>query len=231
MEMTMQYFRINPNDSKDIFEDNCIVDVKTICPHCNMTGRQEPITGAMNTRENVLAITTECLSCNKLSTHEYFCVETYRGTFETHYRNTYPNFSENINIPEKVKQEYPDFLKILNQSQQAEETNLNELAGMGYRKALEFFVKEYVTKNLDEGKEKELILSEPLGETIKRLENPMLQRISKASSWLGNDQTHMVQKHPDYGIEDIKKYIKVMTNLVEAEYVADQVGVLLNKSK
>ena len=73
---------------------------------------------------------------------------------------------------------------------------------MGYRKALEFFVKEYVTKNLYNGKEKDSILSEPLGETIERLENPLLQSISKASSWLGNDQTHMVQKHPEYGVDD-----------------------------
>lgn len=231
MEMSVQYFSIDPNDNKNIFEDTCTADVMTKCPYCNQTGRQEPLTGSMNTRQNVLSITTECLNCNNLSMHIYFCVDNYSGSFDTHYQNTYPNFTNDINIPEKVQQEYPDFLRILIQSQKAEDSDLNELAGMGYRKALEFFVKEYVTKNLYNGTEKDSILSEPLGETIKRLENPLLQSISKASSWLGNDQTHMVQKHPEYGVDDIKKYIKVMTNLVEAEFVAEEVGVLLNKPK
>jgi hypothetical protein len=231
MLMKMQYFRIDPDDSKNIFEDTCTVDIVTKCPHCNQTGRQEPITGSMNMKENSLFVTTECLNCFNLATHAYFCEDNYSGSFNDYYQNTYPNFSDDINISEKVKHEYPDFLRILVQSQKAEEADLNELAGMGYRKALEFFVKEYVTQNLDGGAEKNSILSEPLGETIKRLENPLLQSISKASSWLGNDQTHMVQKHPEYGINDIKKYIKVLTNLVEAEFVAEEVGVLLNKSK
>lgn len=44
---------------------------------------------------------------------------------------------------QEIKDLSPNFVKIYHQAEQAENTGLSDICGLGYRKALEFLVKDY----------------------------------------------------------------------------------------
>lgn len=90
---------------------------------------------------------------------------------------------------------------------------------MAYRKALEILVKQYLIEQTPNEKDK--ILNEALGRSIERISSTKIQSLAKAISWIGNDQTHMVQKHPDYNIPEMKRFMLALCHLIIAEHIAD----------
>lgn len=62
------------------------------------------------------------------------------------------NHSSPVNFKErefdaKLKKVSPQFVKVYNQALKAEEFSLDEIAGLGYRKALEFLIKDFAIYN------------------------------------------------------------------------------------
>ena len=89
----------------------------------------------------------------------------------------------------------PQFVKIYNQASAAESAELDQLCGPGYRKALEFLVKDYV-KSLPEnvGKE-EIIEKTQIGPCISNfVKDQGVRSCARRATWLGNDETHYVRK-------------------------------------
>ena len=123
------------------------------------------------------------------------------------------------NIPPEIKQHYPDFYQIYEQASVAEIGGLDKICGMAYRKALEILVKQYLIQQTPDNEE--VLLNEPLGRSIARISFEKIRNLAKAISWIGNDQTHTVQKHPDYNIPEMKKFMLALCHLIVAEYVAD----------
>ena len=112
----------------------------------------------------------------------------------------FKRFSDNI------KSLSPDFCKIYNESYRAEQQGLTEICGMGYRKALEFLIKDYaISLNPNNSEE---IKRKMLGQCINDyMENDKLKALARASSWLGNDETHYVRQNIDYSLKDLKNFI------------------------
>lgn len=99
-----------------------------------------------------------------------------------------------------------DFVEIYNQAKAAEEYGLTHISGMGYRKALEFLVKDFAIKQ-DPSKE-EKIKADPLGAVLKKyIDDKYVKQSAKAASWIGNDETHYQRKHEDKDINDLKRYL------------------------
>ena len=99
---------------------------------------------------------------------------------------------------------------------------------MGYRKALEFLVKQYAQNSSPE--ESDTINNEPLAQTINRIDNPRIKTLAKASAWLGNDQTHLQVKHPEYSVDDIKSFIKSLCYYILMEEEVSRAENLITKS-
>ena len=119
-------------------------------------------------------------------------------------------FSENI---EKVS---PTFTEIYNQAYEAEQLSLFQICGVGYRKALEFLIKDYVILNNLKSKEK--IEKIQLAQCIKEYVNDeRLKSVAKRAAWLGNDETHYVRKWDTHNLEDLKKLIDLTVHWVEME--------------
>ena len=57
--------------------------------------------------------------------------------------NSYPKVPELHQFDENIKKLSSNFCEIFNQAYVAELMKLNEIAGIGYRKALEFLIKDY----------------------------------------------------------------------------------------
>nr|WP_255259901.1 hypothetical protein [Lentibacillus sp. CBA3610] len=91
---------------------------------------------------------------------------------------------------------------------------------MGYRKALEFLIKDYLIY-LDNEAETEF-LKMPLGQCINKLGNHNIKEIAKRAAWIGNDETHYIRKWKNKDINDLKKLIEVTVYFIAMEVVSNK---------
>ena len=112
----------------------------------------------------------------------------------------------------------PDFCEIHNQAYIAQQQGLTKISGIGYRKALEFLVKDYVIfLNPNESVNiKSLNLSSCIS---KYIESSQIKSLATAATWIGNDETHYIKKNLDYNIEDMLVFIDVMVSFINTELV------------
>lgn len=132
-----------------------------------------------------------------------------------------PSHFKKQEFSECVATNYPSFVKIYNQSLEAEHYNLDEIAGIGYRKALEFLIKDFLI--IHEGKDEAKVNPTALGNCINTMiDNPQLKTVASRATWLGNDQTHYEQKYTDKDINDLKRLIKLSVNWIEMIYLTEE---------
>ncbi len=122
----------------------------------------------------------------------------------------------------------PSFVKIYNQSLEAEHYNLDEIAGIGYRKALEFLIKDFLInhENIDEGKVKPTALGCCIDTMI---DNPQLKTVASRATWLGNDQTHYEQKYTDKDISDLKRLIDLSVHWISMICLTEEAETIEKK--
>jgi len=108
------------------------------------------------------------------------------------------------------------FIKTYLQSLEAEHYGLDELAGMGYRKAIEYLVKDWAKQNKPEEKDK--IESNWLGMVIKNYYVGDLKEILERASWLGNDHTHYDRLFKEFDINILKELIDLIMVELDREY-------------
>lgn len=159
----------------------------------------------------------------------YLCTHCFQAFICKFSNDTYPDDKlgyvfENLNYiaPNKFVQENfeqcihnisPMFVKIYNQALEAENYNLDQIAGIGYRKALEFLIKDFLIFENPEKEEK--IKNTALANCINSfIENPQLKTVASRATWLGNDQTHYEQVFKDKDISDLKRLIKLSVNWI-----------------
>ena len=110
----------------------------------------------------------------------------------------------------------PQFVEIYHQSEAAEAAGLNEVCGIGYRKAIEFLVKDYCCsvdlEHVDN------IRSEFLGQTLNRIQENRIKTLAQGAVWLGNDETHYVRKNEDRDVKDMKRFIAALVHFLESEF-------------
>lgn len=201
-----------------------------ICPMCSHS--IHPI--LLSTRLHFLNNDgTGCLSAFFECTH---CKKSFISTYNIEYKEmissikyytstkllySAPSHFEKQSFPECISNLSPSFVKIYNQSLEAEHYNLDEIAGIGYRKALEFLIKDFLISY--EGKEESKVKPTALGNCINTMiDNPQLKVAASRATWLGNDQTHYEQKYSDKDINYLKRLIKLSVNWIEMIYLTDE---------
>jgi hypothetical protein len=118
----------------------------------------------------------------------------------------------------------PDFCKIHEQASKAEQYGLVLIAGPGFRKSLEFLIKDYIISQFTEedpdkkAAHKAAIEKQQLAACIKaHVKSEQIKEISKRAAWLGNDETHYVRKWEGKDLQDLKKLISLTLHWIEAE--------------
>lgn len=177
-------------------------------------------------KDNHFGVTYVCPSC-----HRYIVID-YQlggpvGTKVIPY--DYDFFDINYPFSETITKLSPRFKQIYQQTSLAESTYLNELTGFGYRKALEFLVKDYLIKTTANDADK--IKSSTLNNCIQMLPDEDLQNTSRISAWVGNDSTHYIQKNPDLGLEDLKDYLDVTAQYLDFKVKSINAGIYLDKHR
>ena len=181
------------------------VDAPAICPRCgrDLVPQQLFVKEVIAHQQQAFTATIMCSQCRKPIYLDI--VRPYNKT--AHVEKVYPSV-EIFDIPKGVDDLYPSFLSTYKEAAIAEARGLSDICGMGYRKALEKLVKQYALKVFPDNSE--AINAETLMQTVNRINNPRIQALAKASTWLGNDQTHPQTFHPDYTVADMKAFIKAL---------------------
>lgn len=123
-------------------------------------------------------------------------------------------------FPKSIQDMSPAFVETFNQSATAEAENLAEIAGCGYRKAVEYLVKDYLCHKAPD--ESEAIKAEFLGKAILRIDDPRVKALAERATWIGNDETHYIKKHEALDIDDMKRFIGAMLHYMEAELAFEE---------
>ncbi len=115
----------------------------------------------------------------------------------------------------------PQFVKIYGESEFAEQENLSEICGVGYRKALEFLIKDYLINK--DSEQETVIRSNSLGNCINTMiNNPRMKEVARRATWLGNDETHYSREWEDKDINDLKRLIQIAVSFISMELEADK---------
>jgi hypothetical protein len=125
-----------------------------------------------------------------------------------------PTHPGKVEFSNEIQELSPNFVHIYNQAFAAEQYQLDEICGPGYRKALEFLIKDYACSEhpSDEAEIKKAFLAACIKQYI---EDVRIQQTAKRATWLGNDETHYVRKWSDKDIQDLKVLIRLTVNWIE----------------
>ena len=132
---------------------------------------------------------------------------------------------EEKTFPETIQAISPQFRIIFNQALQAEENKLDQICGPGYRKALEFLVKDFLLNyKFKQNKENQaIVLSSQLGACINNfIDEERIKAVAKRATWLGNDETHYYRKWTDKDITDLKALISMTVSWIDLLIQSDK---------
>lgn len=198
------------------------------CSLCHKSGEIKFLQGYVNydsrLEPSVLELVVQCPrnECKRLGIAYYGPLNTNYSKFR--YLWTKPAKAEAPELNSDVANISPDFEEIFSQAHEAEKSNLDKIAGVGYRKALEFLIKDYLIDSAVSDEVKLQIKEQSLGTCIeKHVTDQRIKDISKRAVWLGNDETHYQRKWDDKDINDLKMLIELCVYWIGSEILTKQI--------
>ena len=197
------------------------------CPICH-SGIEPTIYGGSIDgagTEAYLSLHCGCRKCNSsfLSRYDVIgidlnqAVSLHTYAHKTRFKCSEPIKTRKITFDKHIESVSSSFVEIYNQAKIAEDSGLTHLCGIGYRKSLEFLIKDYA---LYIHQEDESIADKPLSQCIKDyLDNDNLKHVATAAAWIGNDETHYTKKHEDYNLDDLKMIINATVSYITTELI------------
>lgn len=156
-------------------------------------------------------------SCPNSACNKHFVLNSSVNGF----KNVQPNSSPKQKaFSETIISVSPFFIEIYNQAFYAEQVSLNQICGVGYRKALEFLIKDYLLSNISEEEvdRREYIKNKFLGKCISEdVTNEKIKAVAQRAVWLGNDETHYVRKWSEKDVSHLKILIELTVRWIESE--------------
>ena len=204
---------------------NKSITVDDICPNCKKPTNPHLVNDSRFPFDNIqvsVVLTLRCLGCKHYWTEE-FIAEKYKSNlrncgydFSIEHINVVPALPSDISFTDDLELISPTGKQIYTQSLKAEAEQLNHLAGIGYRKALEFLIKDFLIATNSEEKTKiEKMLLKQVIDTY--IEDENLKTFALATAYIGNDETHYTRRHNDKDLQDLKKYLKGVIHYIEMQ--------------
>lgn len=203
------------------------------CPICK--AKIEPIYISSCLGENCVAyVFNYCRSCKETFIAAYETYMDSKSTAKTYYYNaksliySEPNRFVKHVFDNKVVLLSPQFDKIYNQALAAEASQLNEIAGLGYRKALEFLIKDFAIHEVPNDSEK--IKTMPLGQCIKNyIRDNSIKTLAERSAWIGNDEAHYIRKQENRDVSDMKMFIQAAVYFIGMILITEDAASMFPK--
>lgn len=185
-------------------------EVDDHCPICQKPTNPDLINSSVHNIEDCVAsisLTLRCLGCKHFWVEEYLVDRRVENAETITHLKIKPELPSDIPITDDVALISPLGKAIYTQALKAEQECLDHIAGIGYRKALEFFVKDFVIALNPNDKEKisKLLLKQVIDNYI---DDDNLKTFATATTYIGNDETHYTRKHSDKDLLDLKRYLK-----------------------
>ncbi|SDN97555.1 DUF4145 domain-containing protein [Alkalicoccus daliensis] len=202
----------------DHYADQCPICKSKISPYLVHANYVESVQSLPSTMEIAFQCTSRDCRSMFISYFEYANVINGTSYYELsrsapiHYKKR--DFSEEIFEISKM------FTEIYDQSYAAEQNGLNHIAGIGYRKAMEFLVKDYLIYLDPDNIEKTKRTT--LGQCIKNIENEKIKLMADRAAWLGNDEAHYIRKWKDKDISDLKTLIEIIQHHISLEITSER---------
>lgn len=129
----------------------------------------------------------------------------------------YPSH-KSILLPDAIHKISPRFVSMYEQCYIAEQNGHLELAGTGFRNAIEILVKDFAISEL--GHTQTEVVKKKLADAIKTyLPSIDLQQSADVVRILGNDYTHYNQKYDDVSFPILKAYVDIFIKSIETTYL------------
>lgn len=200
-------------DSFEEYEKGCkelkmeIVDECPIC-HTKMRLPEGFVIIGKNKKERMLIAECPNLDCKKIFSVQYSCYGTnYGGEYSYEISGYFPYLAKE-NIDDEIKEISSGFYNIYCEATKAKELGLNEISGVGYRKALEFLIKDYCIANNPENRED--IEKSFLAKVINTyIDNNNIKDMASRAVWIGNDETHYIRRWEGKDINDLLTLIDI----------------------
>lgn len=182
------------------------------CPYCNIG------TDAPGCESKVFSVdggfiyssSYKCTSCDKTFFVSYFR-EKDSDLFKPF--SVYPNFQDKV-FSDEITKISPRFVKLYNQAYKAEYDNNFELAGCGYRNALEVLIKDYVINVLNEKRED--VAKKKLCKMIESYLNDVdMSNCADVVRILGNDNTHYERDYENIDFSVLKQYMNIFIQMID----------------
>ncbi|HHY39707.1 MAG TPA: DUF4145 domain-containing protein [Syntrophaceticus sp.] len=189
------------------------------CPVCNFSIK--PILLMVNTRFDdsfskvIISLVYKCprSECSELFVLYY---EVDRETYQHKKLGCASIKPKHAMISDKIQEISGNFVLIYSEAIEAESLGLKNICGPGYRKALEFLIKDYLIYLHPD--EEASIKRKFLGNCINDYElPPNIKEMAKRATWLANDETHYERKWGDKDLEDLKTLINIVVYWIMME--------------
>lgn len=143
------------------------------------------------------------------------------GKFQFELDASYPRIINKTNFSQELASLSPSFIEAYNQAEEAEALGLGQVCGLGYRRAVEFLVKDYCIRQ--EPTDVDAIKAMPISQCLtKYIDDARIKDVAKRAIWLGNDEAHYVRKWATKDVGDLKILIKLSCNWIESMLLTDQ---------
>jgi len=225
-EVLISKFKVFLDDNfnencKNNFLENCkkiSIYVEDVCPHCGKGIDMErahhgqdffDIYNENQTYFNIISI-YQCPCCHRGFVVMHNLVRQdmmYYYSYIECSQTVFPIANPNLEVKENIQKISPRFYETYIQCLRAKSSGLNKLYGMGFRKSLEYLVKDFAIYENPEDKEK--IESMKFHNCIEEyFKNSDAKTALLAAKWLGNNETHYVNNNDE-------KCIQLLENLIE----------------
>lgn len=198
----------------------CHHGIKALCIGNNLISRPELDHG------NTVQALYRCPrnECQRAFVASYTQNRDYRSHFpqgDYYLRNCAPFRPTEPDTADELKELSSNYHKILSQSYAAEGLQLDQIAGCGFRKALEFLIKDYaIHKHPDDAG---VIKKKLLGNCIKEYcSDANVNACASRAAWIGNDETHYVRKWEEKDLTDLKVLLRLTAAWILNELLTEK---------
>ena len=205
-------FEMNGSPSGDLV---LVTDEDFECPFCHRSIETQPLSYVRFTGDNIQIF----LKCKCENSFIGYTNKDSHGYYRIHKLSK--GNSKTTKFEKEIQDLSPTFVLIFGEAEFAEQENLMQICGVGYRKALEFLIKDYLIHIKPE--DEEIIKNKSLGHCIKEnISSHKIKEIAEKATWLGNDETHYVRKWEDKDLKDLKTLISITVHFFLMEIQASR---------
>lgn len=218
-------FRINPNAATAWGKSGAYFvpsSLRTDCPNraCRISIANLALEWQLH--QNFFVCTKRCMSCSQVI--QLFLLKPQTNEHDARESEIFmhPSPWQYPKEWDEVAKRFPRFIDIYGQAQRAEGEGLDELDAIGYRKALELLVKDYVLEKSPKLKRiKKASLAQCIQDYVK---DPRVRLSSRLESLLGNDEEDYARAFEPKDVADIKNLIAAVVYWISVEVFVNKVG-------